>query len=162
MVRPDVPGPDDCQVRGPCLPGTESIMDRIDVRLADARPWEEMDGNPAPDGRSLLWARMPDLLDPSSGPAWPSSATTWPSYQPVPRRAGGNSPDNTLRVYRLAPTEWVLLLDIRIHAVAHGFGHGVVHLWSEDGSSPATASQSTIVRMMPPEMLEEMKAREAT
>jgi len=43
------------------------------------------------------------------------------------------------------PTEWVLL-DIRIHAVANGFGHGVVHLWSDDGTLMATASQSTIVR----------------
>ena len=65
---------------------------------------------------------------------------------------GGNSLDNTLRVYRLAPTEWVLL-DIRIHAVAHGFGHGVVHLWSQDGNLLATASQSTIVRLIPPEMM---------
>jgi hypothetical protein len=55
------------------------------------------------------------------------------------------------------PTEWVLL-DIRIDAVAHGFGHGTVHLWSQDGSLLASASQSTIVRMMPPEMLAEMRA----
>ena len=46
---------------------------------------------------------------------------------------------------RLVPTEWVLL-DIRIDAIANGFGHGVVHLWAEDGTLLATASQSTIVR----------------
>ena len=28
----------------------------------------------------------------------------------------------------------------------NGFGHGVVHLWAEDGTLLATASQSTIVR----------------
>jgi len=60
-------------------------------------------------------------------------------------RAGGNSLDNTLRVERLVPTEWVLL-DIRVHAVAHGYGHGLVHLWAEDATLLATASQSTIVR----------------
>ena len=43
------------------------------------------------------------------------------------------------------PTEWVLL-DIRVHAVDHGFGHGLVHLWAEDGTLLATASQSCIVR----------------
>ncbi len=59
--------------------------------------------------------------------------------------AGGNSLDNTLRVARLVPTEWVLL-DIRIHAVANGFGHGLVHLWAEDGTLLGTASQSAIVR----------------
>jgi len=39
-----------------------------------------------------------------------------------------------------------VLLDIRVHAVHHGFGHGVVHLWTEEGTLLATASQSTIVR----------------
>jgi acyl-CoA thioesterase-2 len=160
VERPDVPAPEDCQVRGPRVPGTESIMDRIDVRLADARAWDEIDGNPSPGGRSLLWARMPDLLDPSSG----ASLAILGDYVPfgigqaLGRVGGGNSLDNTLRVYRLVPTEWVLL-DIRIHAVAHGFGHGSVHLWSEDGTLLATASQSTIVRMVPPEMQAAMTAQ---
>ncbi|MBN2624050.1 MAG: thioesterase family protein, partial [Acidimicrobiales bacterium] len=153
VTRPEVPPPDACPVRAPRIPGTESIMDRIDVRLAAARAWEEVDGNPMPGGRSLLWARMPDMLDLSSG----ASLAILGDYVPfgigqaLGRAGGGNSLDNTLRVYRLVPTEWVLL-DIRIHAVAHGFGHGVVHLWSEDGTLLATASQSTIVRFMPPEM----------
>ena len=56
-------------------------------------------------------------------------------------RGGGNSLDNTLRVVRLVPTDWVLL-DIRVHAVDDGFGHGLVHLWAEDGTLLATASQS--------------------
>jgi acyl-CoA thioesterase II len=60
-------------------------------------------------------------------------------------RGGGNSLDNSLRVARVVPTDWVLL-DIRVHAVSHGFGHGLVHLWAEDGTLLGTASQSTIVR----------------
>ena len=46
---------------------------------------------------------------------------------------------------RLVETEWVLL-DIQVHAIQHGFGHGLVHLWAEDGRLLGTASQSTIVR----------------
>jgi acyl-CoA thioesterase len=132
-------------------------MDRLDIRLANARSWDEIDGNPSPDGRSVLWARMPDLLEPSSG----ASLAILGDYVPfgigqaLGRVGGGNSLDNTLRVYRLVPTEWVLL-DIRIHAVAHGFGHGVVHLWAEDGTLLATASQSTIIRMMPAELAARM------
>jgi acyl-CoA thioesterase len=153
VEMPAVPRPEDCDVRSPRFPGTESIMDRIDVRLASARAWDEMDGNPVPDGRSMLWARMPDLLDLSSG----ASLAILGDYVPfgigqaLGRIGGGNSLDNTLRVYRLVPTEWVLL-DIRVHAVAHGFGHGAVHLWSEDGSLLATASQSTIVRLLDADM----------
>jgi acyl-CoA thioesterase-2 len=153
VEMPAVPRPEDCDVRGPRFPGTESIMDRLDVRLASARAWDEMDGNPAPDGRSMLWARVPDLLDLSSG----ASLAILGDYVPfgigqaLGRIGGGNSLDNTLRVYRLVPSEWVLL-DIRVHAVAHGFGHGAVHLWSEDGALLATASQSAIVRLMDADM----------
>ena len=162
VERPEVPPPDQCPVRGLRVPGTQSIQDRIDVRLAAARSWDDIEGNPAPGGRSMLWARMPDLLDPSSG----ASLAILGDYVPfgigqaLGRAGGGNSLDNTLRVYRLVPTEWVLL-DIRIHAVAHGFGHGVVHLWAEDGTLLATASQSTIVRMMPPGLLAAMAGRES-
>jgi acyl-CoA thioesterase len=65
-------------------------------------------------------------------------------------RAGGNSLDNTLRVAHRVPTEWVLA-DVRVHAIADGFGHGLVHLWAEDGTLLGTASQSTIVREHKPE-----------
>ncbi len=50
-----------------------------------------------------------------------------------------------MRVAHRVPTEWVLA-DVRVHAVADGFGHGLVHLWAEDGTLLGTASQSTIVR----------------
>jgi acyl-CoA thioesterase len=162
VERPVVPSPDECEVREPRLPGVESIQNRMDVRLASAQPWGAVEGNPAPGGRSILWARMPDLLDVSSG----ASLAILGDYVPfgigqaIGRAGGGNSLDNTLRVYRLVPTEWVLL-DIRIHAVAHGFGHGAVHLWSEDGTLLATASQSTIVRLMTPEMFEAMMRNRA-
>jgi acyl-CoA thioesterase-2 len=64
----------------------------------------------------------------------------------IGRWAGGNSLDNTIRVVSLVPTDWVLC-DIHVHAVAGGFGHGRVHLWSEDGQLMATAGQSVIVRL---------------
>ena len=69
--------------------------------------------------------------------------------QALGRMAGGNSLDNTLRVARLVETEWVLL-DVQVHTIQHGFGHGLVHLWAEDGTLLGTASQSTIVRVHEP------------
>jgi acyl-CoA thioesterase-2 len=144
--RPDVPPPDECPSRMSRFPGAESIMDRIDVRLADARNPMTLNGPPSDDGRCALWARIPDVLEMSA-----STLAILGDYVPfgigqaLGAQAGGNSLDNTLRVAQLVPTKWVLL-DIRIHAVAHGFGHGVVHLWAEDGTLLATASQSTIVR----------------
>jgi hypothetical protein len=34
-----------------------------------------------------------------------------------------------------------------VHAVERGFGHGLVHMYAEDGTLLATASQSCIVRL---------------
>jgi acyl-CoA thioesterase len=62
------------------------------------------------------------------------------------KNAGGNSLDNTLRIRRIVPTDWVLC-DIRINGVHGGFGHGAMHLYAQDGELMATASQSLIVRV---------------
>jgi acyl-CoA thioesterase II len=150
VAPPEVPSPEDTPPRLHPSAGNGSIMDRLDVRLANARGWDEVDGNPMPGGRSALWARMPELLDLSSGAALAILGDYVPFgiRQALGRMGMSNSLDNTLRVYRLVPTEWVLL-DIRIHSVANGFGHGVVHLWAEDGTLLATASQSSIVRLAP-------------
>ena len=144
---PKVPDPDQCEPRPPRVPGGVSIETRLDMRLAHARTWDEVDGNPSPDGRSALWVRVPDMLDLSSGAGLAILGDYVPFGigQALGRPQRVNSLDNTLRVYRLVPTEWVLL-DIRVQAVARGFGHGIVHLWSEDRVLLATASQSTIVR----------------
>jgi acyl-CoA thioesterase len=145
---PDVPRPEDCPARGFPDEATESIMQRLDVRLANARGWEEVEGDPMPDGRSTLWARTRDGVDLASGAGLAILGDYVPFgiRQALGRAGGGNSLDNTLRVYRLVPTEWVML-DIRIHGIANGVGHGVVHLWSDDGTLLATASQSAIVRI---------------
>jgi len=145
--RPDVPPPDECGARRPRFPTSDdSIMSRLDVRMADARDFEGLDGTVPGTGRSALWARLPDVLEISA-----ASLGIMGDYVPfgigqaLGAMAGGNSLDNTLRVAKIVPTEWVLL-DIRVHAVANGFGHGVVHLWADDGTLLGTASQSTIVR----------------
>ncbi len=143
---PDVPPPSACPPRSLRMPGEDSIMSRIEVRLADARDWSDLQGEPSPTGRSALWARIPDLLEVSAGTlAILGDYVPFGISQALGVVGGGNSLDNTLRLAHLVPTEWVLL-DIRIDAVANGFGTGTVLLWAEDGTLLATASQSTIVR----------------
>jgi acyl-CoA thioesterase-2 len=145
-TMPEVPSPDECEKRMPRFAMGESIMDRLDVRLAAAQPMDALTGNPVPDGRSALWARIPDVLEMSAATlAILGDYVPFGIGQALGAQAGGNSLDNTLRMATLVPTEWVLL-DIRIHSVVNGFGHGVVHLWAQDGTLLAMASQSTIVR----------------
>ena len=142
---PDVPPPSasPARVHPPELAG--SVMGRVEARVAEGRQFTELDGTLG-SGRSALWCRMPELLEPSAaalavlGDFVPSGIG-----QAIGLAAGGNSLDNTLRVVRVVPTDWVLV-DLRIHAIDRGFGHGLAHLWAEDGSLLATASQSVIVR----------------
>jgi acyl-CoA thioesterase len=149
---PEVPPPGECPLRTLRMPGEESIMSRTEVRLANAREWADLDGTPNADGRSALWARLPDLLESSAATlAILGDYVPFGISQALGVMGGGNSLDNTLRIVQVVPTEWVLL-DIRIDAVADGFGTGTVLLWAEDGTLLATASQSTIVRRFIPEV----------
>jgi acyl-CoA thioesterase II len=147
-VMPDVPSPDLCAHRQSRLPTTgDSLMDRLDIRLANARDLSELPGPGMPDGRSALWAKLPEVLDMSSAAlAVLGDYVPFGIGQALGLMAGGNSLDNTIRIGQPGTTEWVLL-DVRVHYVGRGFGHGDVHLWSESGVLLATASQSTIVRM---------------
>jgi acyl-CoA thioesterase len=121
-------------------------MARVELRMASGRPFDQMEGAPSPDGRCAMWARMPDVLEPSAGVlAVFGDYVTNGIGQALGMMAGGNSLDNTIRVARLVPSDWVLV-DIRIHAIYAGFGHGLAHLWAEDGTLLGTASQSMIVR----------------
>ena len=141
---PDVAPPDDCPPRQHWRPQGESVAARIEARVAKGRTPDELNGEPG-DGRTAMWARLPDVEMSSTTLAVLGDFVPSGIGQALGLRAGGNSLDNTLRVSRIVPTDWVLL-DIRIHAVANGFGHGLVHLWAQDGTLLGTASQSAIVR----------------
>jgi acyl-CoA thioesterase II len=148
VTPPDVPRPEDCPPR--FLPDLfrNTIMDKIEVRTASGRAFEETQWEPG-TADTALWARVPGHLSPSAATLaifgdYVSGAVS----HPLGRRAMSRSLDNTLRVVQLKPTEWVLC-DIRIHAVIGAYGQGIAFLWSEDGDLLATASQSVAVRLWP-------------
>jgi acyl-CoA thioesterase-2 len=145
-TMPAAPPPDECERRVHRLPSDGTINDRLEQRLAKGRPLDELDGTPG-DGQTLLWARLPDVIEGVDATALAILGDFVPMGvgQALGVLGGGNSLDNTLRVVHLVPTEWVLL-DIRVHAVERGFAHGLVHMYAEDGTLLATASQSCIVR----------------
>ncbi len=150
-VMPQVPGPDECPARTNRWPSRGSLMERLDMRVAKGRQWEELgEGGGQPDGTSALWVRMPGIDISAAGLAVLGDYVPYGITQAVGRWLPSNSLDNTLRIVQVVPADWVLL-DIRIDGVRNGFGHGSVHLWSEDGTLLATASQSAIVRQPPQE-----------
>jgi len=142
-----IPGPDECPPRVYNSDWSGSINDRLDQRLVKGRSFEGLDGSEPGDGQTLLWARLPDVIAGVDAATLAILGDFVPMGigQALGARAGGNSLDNTLRVCRVVPTDWVLM-DIRVHAVERGFGHGLVHMFAEDGTLLATASQSVIVR----------------
>ena len=143
---PDVPPPGECAPRDHRTPSDGTINERLEQRVARGRTLSALDGSPG-DGNVQLWARIPDVIDGVDATTLAILGDFVPMGvgQALGVRGGGNSLDNTLRVAQLVPTEWVLL-DIRVHAVSRGFGHGLVHMFAEDGTLLATASQSCIVR----------------
>lgn len=144
MFPEGVPRPEECPERPFRMEMAGTINDRFDQRMVKWRHWEAFDG--PGDGRTLMWARLPDLIDvDASALAVLGDFVPMGCGQALGIQGGGNSLDNTLRLARLVPTEWVLL-DIQIAMVERGFGHGTVNMFAEDGTLLAVASQSCIVR----------------
>lgn len=145
---PKVPTPLDCPPRQLPKMFRNSILDSVEVRVAKGRMLKDYDGTPG-DNDTALWARVPGHLEPSAGTlAIFGDYVAGAAGAPLGRHIMGRSLDNTLRLVQMARTEWVLC-DIRMHALAGGFGQGMAFLWSEDGILLATASQSQSVRLWP-------------
>jgi acyl-CoA thioesterase II len=143
---PVVPDPEDCPLQEFPAMFADTVLARVEHRVADGRLFSELDGRPGPS-HSAFWARVPGHLEPSAATlAVIGDYVSGGVSQPLGVRTMGRSLDNTLRVVRLVPTTWVLV-DIHMHALVNGFGHGLAHLWAEDGTLLATASQSISVRL---------------
>ncbi len=145
---PEVPPPDACPQRHLPEMFRNRIMTSMDIRQAQGRGFDDLDGTPG-SPNSALWVRIPGHLTPSAATlAIVADFVSGAVSQPTGRRGMGRSLDNTLRMVQLKPTEWVLC-QMRIHALVGGFGQGTAFLWSEDGDLLATASQSVGVRLWP-------------
>ena len=147
---PQVPPPGDCPpLEYNWTRRSDDINGSFDQRVAHGRfGAAREDGAPSPDGIARMWVRPRDPAVAIDRVTLAVMADFLPSGvgNALGTNAGGNSLDNTIRFARLVPTRWVLC-DIRIHATAGGFVHGRVHLFAEDGTLLATASQSLILRL---------------
>jgi acyl-CoA thioesterase II len=141
---PEVPDPMSCPERSHLVEDSGSIMTRFDMRLAIGSTWDALDGNRAEGGRSALWVRMPEVDMSAAALAILGDYVPFGISQAMGWWVPSNSLDNTIRVQRLVPTEWVLC-DVRVDGVHGGFGHGSVYLWAQDGTLLATASQSAVL-----------------
>jgi acyl-CoA thioesterase II len=149
---PPVPPPSECPRREVPAAFADTIVDEVEVRVARGAPYEHVE-DAAGDPKLALWARVPHELGPSA-----TTLAIFGDYvshglsQPLGRYAMTRSLDNTLRIVRRVPTEWVLC-DIRMHATTRGYAHGTAFLWAEDGTLLGIASQSLGYRFREPDQL---------
>ena len=147
MPMPDAPPPQDCPPTEHWRNDSGGLHSRLEVRVAKGRYGFDRPGHAEEDGRLMLWIRPRERFTiGASMLAIMADHVLSGIGNALGQNAGGNSLDNTLRIRRIVPTEWVLC-DIRILGVAGGFGHGAMYLFAQDGELMATASQSLIVRV---------------
>ncbi|THD63307.1 acyl-CoA thioesterase domain-containing protein [Phenylobacterium sp.] len=147
LTMPKVPRPEDCEPGEHWRAAHYGLHSRMEVRVAKGHYGFDRQGAAEEDGRLLLWVRPRErfAID-SSMLAIIADHVPSGIGNALGQNAGGNSLDNTLRIRRIVPTEWVLC-DLRILGVHGGFGHGAMYLFAQDGELLATASQSLIVRV---------------
>jgi acyl-CoA thioesterase len=147
-TMPDVPPPGDCAAFDyDWVRRDDDINAAFEKRVAKGRFGKaRVDSTPSEDGIAQLWIRP--LKAPVSRTTLAVMADFLPSGvgNALGTAAGGNSLDNTIRFARHAETDWVLA-DIHIYSTAQGFAHGRAHLFAQDGTLLATASQSLILRI---------------
>jgi acyl-CoA thioesterase len=143
---PTAPPPEDCEPQEHWR-DDDGLHNRIDVRMVKGGRGFDRVGDPQPDGRTQLWARpVEDIPIDAVMLAVLADFVPQGVGNALGQNAGGNSLDNTLRIRRIVPTEWVLC-DIRISGVHGGFAHGAMSLFAQNGELMATASQSLILRV---------------
>lgn len=158
VTAPDVPPPRQCPRRERLpFPG-ETVFQRVEQRLATGRAMTELDGTPGP-ATSASWLRVPGHLDPSAATlAVLGDYVTGGVSQAAGVPTFSRSLDNTIRVVRLVRSEWILS-DIAIYGSVGGFAHGRAHLFAEDGTLMASASQSMSVRPWSPQQMAALRDR---
>jgi acyl-CoA thioesterase-2 len=138
VAMPEAPRPEDCPPREYRFDPGNTIASRLESRMAVEAPGT---------GRTAFWTRMPELsMSSAAALAVLGDFVPMGLGQTLTSEISSNSLDNTIRVLHTARTEWVLV-DVRIEAVARGFGHGHIYLWAEDGALMGTASQSAMIRL---------------
>ena len=133
--------------------GSTASTRRVDRRPRSTSGWRRvgrsttLDGTPG-DGQTLLWARIPEVIDGVDGAA----ARRARRLRADGRRPGPRDPRRRQqpRQHAAGRASWCrpsgCCSTSASHAVERGFGHGLVHMFAEDGTLLATASQSCIVR----------------
>ncbi|WP_322768407.1 acyl-CoA thioesterase domain-containing protein [Frankia sp. Cr1] len=147
----DVPGPPDCPPRthtssGRSVAEAGGMLAQIEQRWARP-PRSTLDGSPG-SGRAILWARLNQpMVTSTASVAILADLAPAAVIDAVGRPVYTLSLDNSLRVGRLAQTDW-MLVDAQVEAVIGGVAQVSARIFDENGQQIATADQSA--KLLPP------------
>jgi acyl-CoA thioesterase II len=147
IAPPDgIPGPEESRQYDFFANGRGDLADLIEMRVASGRTIREFNGERGA-ATTAFWCRlMPQRHAVSVGElAFIGDLLPVSFCELYGALYSGTSIDNTLRLGPTAETEW-MLLDCHLEQIANGFGHGRVHMWSDEGVLLGTASQTMAVR----------------
>lgn len=149
-VMPSVLPPEECVERNHSY-DEESMGQHLDQLIA-AAPAEHDQGGPTGHGtgRVCMWTKPPEAFEPSAITLavlgdWVPMGISMLAAQDNGPSLYSNSLDNTIRVLDTHPTTHYLL-EIEAAGIRHGFGHGQIRIWGDDGRLQAIASQSVVAR----------------
>ena len=135
---PVVPSPREAEGAPLSYEEDADLHNRFEIRPIQRLPGED-------EGRARMWIRSRE-----GEPLTAGLLAVIADYIPAAVSAALDLPvetlslDNTLRLIRVQPTDWVLC-DMQVFGIASGVMHGRMHLFSRDGLLLGTASQSGIV-----------------
>lgn len=104
-------------------------------------------GAPSGDGRTLLWARMPEIVLDAASISLMADYMAAAVGNAISTTAHCTSLDNTIRFatgLKPGTPDWVLC-ETQIDLVDGGMAHGTCHIWSEHGLLLPVASQSMTI-----------------
>lgn len=143
-----VAAPNDCPRYRFFERGAGHLGDLSDFRLAHGRQLDDIAiSKKKGDGSFALWVKCWEgsRMVTSSDIAFIGDFMPLGFADAIGAPFAGNSLDNTIRIGTLVPTQWVLI-SIRVHQVANGFGHGSASLWAESGTLLGNVSQTSVMR----------------
>ncbi len=136
---PSTGGPDEAEdmwqghTRAGQIPDQDSFRRAVEYR--------QMPAGEGP-GPVLMWARFTDGTPMSAaGIAFVADMVPVAVARSAGRMGAGTSLDNSMRFGEVPEVEWVLL-ELRGNLASGGYGHGIVRVWSEDGTYLAIGSQT--------------------
>ena len=139
--------------------GHVSIHQHVDVRMARGMFSFTGTGTPSGDGRTLLWARMPEIGHDRAAVALMADYMASAVGNAFGRITYATSLDNTIRFATALDrsdhdpdTDWVLC-ENRVEFVGSRFANATCLIWSDGGALLATASQSMALSLPVPDTL---------